>query len=227
MSGTSGGHGTAGGHPVRARRHVGRLILARHGQTAHNASGRLQGRVDIPLNERGRAQARALARTIAHQDVDLIVSSPLQRALATAEACGAAAGLPVLTDPALIERGFGRWEGLSGDEIRARWPREHEAWRSHLEVPGLDIEVRADVARRFADRCRSLLSEHPGRTVLVVAHGAAITLGISAMIGLDPSSRGIAGLENCHRSVLEPLAADPSGQQLRLLAHNLAPDPED
>lgn len=221
----SGSSHAAPAQPEHARPVPGRLVLARHGQTAHNASGRLQGQVDIPLNARGREQAQALARTLARQDVDVIVSSPLGRALATAQACGEALGLPVSTDPALLERSFGTWEGLTGEEIRSRWPREHEAWRAHQDVEGLGIEDRADVALRFARACLGMLSRHPGQTVLVVAHGAAITLGISALIGLDPASRGIAGLENCHRSVLEPLLADPEGRHLRLLAHNLGPDP--
>lgn len=201
-----------------------RLILARHGQTAHNASGRLQGQVDIPLNDRGREQAEALARSVAGLRVDVVVSSPLQRAFATAELCAEAAGVEVTTDPAFIERGFGLWEGLTGDEIRERWPEEHEAWRALHEVTGLGMESRAVVAQRVGDGCRRLVAQHPGAVVLVVAHGAAISLGITDLLGLDPSSRGVSGLENCHRSELEPLRADAEGRLMRLLSHNLPPD---
>lgn len=208
-----------GGH-VRTR-----LVLARHGQTDYNREARLQGQVDIPLNDTGRRQATMLATALAENPPDVIVSSPLARAYDTALVVGKACGLEVATDDAFLERGFGEWEGLRGEEIRSRWPHEHAAWRDHRTVPGLGIEDRPDVARRVAEACHRLVAEHTGRTVLVVAHGAAITLGITELLGLDHDSfRGIGGLQNCHRSVLEPLHSDATGQLMRLVSHNLAPD---
>ena len=79
--------------------------------------------------------------------------------------------------------------------------------------------------RRVAEACRKLVAEHDGGTVMVVAHGAAITLGITALLGLDTNGfRGLAGLENCHRSVLEPLIGEPADGLMRLVSHNLPPD---
>jgi probable phosphoglycerate mutase len=197
----------------------------RHGQTDHNREGRLQGQVDIPLNDRGVRQAETLARTVAASPPDLIVSSPLERARDTAGAIARACGLEVTTDDAFLERSFGQWEGLRGEEIRHRWPAEHSDWRAHRPIAGLDIEDRPVVGERVAAGCRRLLEEHPGRTVMVVAHGAAITLGITALLGLDMNDfRGIAGLENCHRSVLEPVHTEPTEGLMRLLSHNLPPD---
>ena len=90
---------------------------------------------------------------------------------------------------------------------------------------GLDVEDRPVVGERVAAACRKLVAEHNGGTVMVVAHGAAITLGITALLGLDTNGfRGLAGLENCHRSVLEPLIGEPADGLLRLVSHNLAPD---
>lgn len=207
-------------HPVHTR-----LVLVRHGQTDHNRDGRLQGQVDIPLNATGRKQAARAAASIAQNPPDLIVASPLDRAHETARIIGAACGVAVTTDAAFLERSFGAWEGLRGEEIRGRWPQEHAAWRAHRPVPGLDIEERHVVGERVAAAARSLIAENTGGTVMVVAHGAAITLGITALLGEDPETfRGLGGLENCHRSVLEPLVSDPSGQAMRLLSHNLAPD---
>ena len=203
----------------------GRLILVRHGQTDYNREGRLQGQVDIPLNARGVRQAEVLAGAIAQDPPDVIVTSPLQRALETARALGRACDREVTTDPAFLERGFGQWEGLRGEEIHERWPAEHADWRAHRPVSGLGIEDRPEVGERVAGGCRRLLAQNPGRTVMVVAHGAAITLGITAMLGLDTNGfRGIAGLENCHRSVLEPVLTDPQEGLMRLLSHNVAPD---
>ncbi|MFC7374726.1 MULTISPECIES: histidine phosphatase family protein [unclassified Brachybacterium] len=202
-----------------------RLVLVRHGQTDYNRDGRLQGQVDIPLNAAGAKQAALLAAAVAENPPDLIVSSPLQRAHETARAIGQACGLEVSTDEAFLERGFGQWEGLTGDEIRRRWPTEHAAWRDHREVTGLDVEDRPAVGSRVAAACRQLVADNRGGTVMVVTHGAAITLAITALLGLDANEfRGLAGLENCHRSVLEPLRSDPEGRLMRLLSHNVGPD---
>ncbi|MGY5764774.1 histidine phosphatase family protein [Brachybacterium sp. DNPG3] len=202
-----------------------RLVLVRHGQTDYNREGRLQGQVDIPLNAHGLRQAATLARTVAQDPPDLLIASPLQRAHETARIVGEATGLEVATDEALLERSFGVWEGLQGDEIRRRWPEQHAAWRGHRPVLGVGVEDRAEVGDRVAAACRRLASEHPGRTIMIVAHGAAITLGITRLLGLDADGfRGISGLENCHRSVLEPLASDTNGELMRLLSHNAPPD---
>lgn len=188
----------------------------------------MQGRVDIPLNERGREQAAALARSLTMGPgprPDVIVASPLRRAADTAVTVGEALGLEVALDEAFLERSFGRWEGLTGAEIRERWPAEHEAWRERRSVEGIGMESREAVAARMGGALRALLAAHAGHTVLVVAHGAAITLAVADLLGLDPDAfLGIAGLENCHRSVLDPLLADPEGRLMRLVSHNVPPD---
>lgn len=202
-----------------------RLVLVRHGQTDYNREGRLQGQVDIPLNSTGVRQAESLTASVAKNPPDVIVASPLDRALETARIISRGSGLDVATDEAFLERGFGRWEGLRGDEIRRRWPEEHEDWRAHRPVLGLDVEDRPVVGERVAAACRELVAEHAGGTVMVVAHGAAITLGITALLGLDTNGfRGLSGLENCHRSVLELLLGEPANGPMRLVSHNLPPD---
>lgn len=204
---------------------AGRLVMARHGQTDYNREGRLQGQIDIALNETGRAQAAALARAMVADPPDVIVASPLARALDTARAVGEACDVEVTTSEALLERGFGRWEGMTGAEMREGWPEEYADLRAHRPVHGLGVEDRPAVAARVAACCRELLDEHPGQTVMVVGHGASTTLGITALLGLPADGfLGLGGLENCHRSLLEPLAADPEGRLMRLVSHNLAPD---
>src|SRR5699024_9464598 len=107
------------------------------------------------------------------------------------------ADVEVRTDEAFLERGFGRWEGLRVEEIRLRWPDEHAAWRAHRPVLGLAVEDRHEGPLRVAAACRELVASHVGGTDMVVAHGAAFTLGITALLGLDGNGfRGIAGLEN-------------------------------
>lgn len=206
----------------------GRLVLLRHGQTDHNVAGRLQGRVDVPLNDTGRAQARAAARSLAAGATpDLVVSSPLSRALETAEIIAATLGVPepIVTEKALIEAGFGAWEGLTDAEIAERWPDDHRQWRQRGPLAHIGMEDRGVVGDRVAGACRALLAQHPGAQILVVSHGAALRSGITSLLGLDAAQfHGIGGLENCCSSVLEPLRSDPDGRLMRLQSHNRPPD---
>ncbi|MGQ4533415.1 histidine phosphatase family protein [Dermabacteraceae bacterium P13138] len=206
-----------------------RLILARHGETEYNRAGRLQGQTDIDLNEAGRAQARALARTVAalpaaERPVALF-SSPLRRALETAQAVGDALGLAVRTDERLLERGFGIWEGLTGEEIFSGWPEDARAWRGTGSVdPAIGLESRTATAERYAQACREIMARHAGECVMIVSHGAATRLAIGELLGLDAEAfNGIAGLNNCHFSTLVPLRDYGQEGLMRLSSHNTAP----
>jgi len=108
---------------------VTRILAIRHGETAWNADGRVQGHRDIELNERGREQALALAAVLAGEAIDAVYSSDLQRARETAEAFALPAGLTVRTDAQLRERTFGRLEGFTFAEIEQRWPDDAARWR--------------------------------------------------------------------------------------------------
>ena len=147
------------------------LCLVRHGETAWNVEGRLQGHLDIPLNAQGEDQARRLARELAGEAFDLIVSSPLQRALATAQAV--AQGRSIRLDPRLRERQFGALQGLTRAEIAARHPEigaRLAARRPDFLPPGGGESV-----PEFAARVAAALDDlrDAGR-VLVVAHGGVL-----------------------------------------------------
>ena len=103
---------------------VERIILWRHGETDANRSLRIQGSIDIPLNERGRAQARASAQQLAQFNPSKIYASSLGRAQQTAGELAALAQVPVQIDPRLAERAYGCWEGLTAEEIKERWHDE-------------------------------------------------------------------------------------------------------
>lgn len=202
-------------------------ILLRHGRTAHNLAGRLQGQSDVPLDEEGIAQARAAAQGLwrVGRDIDLVLTSPLERARETARLALEEAGLDltVEVDPRLAERSFGRWEGSTLEEIKAGWPEEYVQFRSHREVDGVDFERRVDVADRVGAAVREGLARvGEDGTVLFVSHGAAITLGLTDLLGLDPLGfRGLAGIENARFSILEPLLHDETAHRFRLKAHNV------
>ena len=146
-------------------------VLLRHGETPLSTERRFAGRGDIPLTETGRLQAKAAARRLAaHGDVDLIVSSPLQRARLTADAVAAATGAPVQVDDGWIEADFGEWEGLSYAEAMERWPGEVTAWMKDTSVAPPGGESFAAAGRRvLAALDRLLARAQPGR-VVVVSH---------------------------------------------------------
>ena len=167
------------------------LILARHGQTAWNALGRLQGHTDVPLDEVGRGQARALADALADAGVTAIWTSDLARARQTAEIVAAALALPAPTlDPDLRERRFGAFEGLTRDECATRHP---EAWRSYTAGTGdpAGAETRADAAARIA-RALDRVASTDGGPALVVNHGGVLRLWLAQLGDEDVPAIGNA-----------------------------------
>src|SRR5690606_23992047 len=143
----AGGEGGAG--PIR-------LILWRHGQTAWNVTGRVQGQTDVDLDETGVAQAAATAPRVAEYRPDLIVSSDLRRAARTAAALADVTGLPVEYDARLRERYYGEWQGLEHAEIKERYPEQYARW-GVVEPIGVDtIELLPDMAARVAEAMRDI-----------------------------------------------------------------------
>lgn len=201
------------------------VVLLRHARTAYNASLRLQGQIDIPLDDVGRWQAEEGASALASSHrATRIVSSDLERATDTAAAYARSIGGDVVveTDERLRERGFGIWEGLTGEEISERWPEEYTAWRRGEEPVSAGAETRAAVAKRMSEAVLQHAHElDAGETLVVVSHGAAITLAVTALLGLDPSTwRGISGMHNVHWSHLHRSDGD-AVPAWRLVAHNV------
>jgi len=142
------------------------LYLVRHGETDWNRQRRIQGLTDIPLNETGRAQARATGMLLTRRRWDAIFSSPLDRARETASIIAAEVGLaePTLVD-ALVERNYGQAEGMDWLEVERRFPHG-------TVVPGR--ESREQVGARVIPALMELAAERPGDALLVVSHGGAI-----------------------------------------------------
>lgn len=202
----------------------GRLLLWRHARTEYNASARLQGQVDIPLDDVGRWQARtAAAALLARHTPTRIVSSDLGRALQTAEALGRMADVAVEIEPRVRERGFGEWEGLSGAEIAERWPQDYALWRAGGEPTRVGAETRLQVAQRTAEAIAELTTAMTrDDTLVVVSHGAAISSAVAELLGMPAQWRGIAGMHNAHWAELVPSSGDVL-PAWRLVGYNLGP----
>lgn len=204
---------------------AGTVILWRHGRTEYNATARMQGQIDIPLDDVGAWQVEQAATDLARRHTPTrVVASTLGRAVATARGLADLVGLPVETDARLVERSFGTWEGLNAAEIAERWPEDFAVWQSGHDPARTGAETRDDVAERVAAAVTELAASlSRTETLLVVSHGAAISLGLTALLGLDATAwRGLVGLHNAHWSVLRATRGD-FAPPWRLETHNVGP----
>jgi probable phosphoglycerate mutase len=162
------------------------LILTRHGQTVWHAENRYAGVSDVDLTDEGRVQAVRLAAWAADADLDAIVSSPVRRALETAQPSVRATGLPLKAVDDLRELDFGIAEGRTIAELSAADAEVVRRFRADPvtnHFPG--GEPPADAADRAARALRRLAAEHPGQRVLVVAHNTLLRLALCRVLGLD------------------------------------------
>jgi broad specificity phosphatase PhoE len=163
------------------------IILARHGETEWNVEEVFRGRADIELNETGRQQAELLAEHLAELKIEAVYSSPLKRALDTAEAIARRHKLKVKASPGLIDGDFGQWQGLQLQEVKKRYKELYRQWAESpqlVKIPGgesLD-EVR-ERAMRVIDE---IVARHQQRVVLV-SHRVVNKVLICALLGLDNS----------------------------------------
>jgi probable phosphoglycerate mutase len=187
-----------------------RILAIRHGETDWNVDTRIQGHLDVPLNETGQWQAQRLARALAAQDtIHAIYSSDLLRAHDTARAIADATGTPLSTHPGLRERGFGIFEGKTYVEIECTWPEESVRWRQrepHWAPPGGEslLQVRERITRTLHE----LATRHAGEQIVLVAHGGIMDQLYRAATGQDLQAPRTWGLTNTavNRLLWTPLA---------------------
>jgi len=181
-----------------------RVFVIRHGESTWVRERRFAGSRDVPLTDTGRRQCAAVARALAATGVAAVYASPLERARASAELIAEPHRLPVRIVPAFAEMAFGAWEGLTRDEIRARFPEGWEQWRSapHLCAP-LGGETVSKVAERVGAGLTELQQAHADQTIVLVSHSivmrvmvlAALGLGLDRLWTVDAAPAGITEIE--------------------------------
>ncbi len=183
----------------------------RHGATDWNRARLAQGQADIPLNRKGRRQAREAAAALSMYGIDAVYASDLARAVDTARPIAAEHRLEVVTDPGFREIDQGDWEGVHTDEIRRRWP---ELWGSARHVnrrPG--GESPEEVTERALSALRRVLDAHPSGTVAIVSHGGTIRWIVATAKGYGVAgSHQLRGLSNGGVIALE---AEPDAGGIR------------
>ncbi|MCD4526262.1 histidine phosphatase family protein [Nocardioides sp. cx-173] len=195
------------------------LVLLRHGRTAWNHALRVQGQLDVELDDVGREQAATAARALAKLTPSLLWSSDLVRARVTADAVAEATGLRATYDERLREFHLGERQGLTHDEYAALDPAGFAQFRSGRYDAAPGAEPTGDVRRRMSAVLGELLAAlGPGETGVAVSHGAAIRVATGAMLGWpEEQFHSLRGVDNCGWVVLEE---HPEAGALRLGAYN-------
>ena len=163
-----------------------RILAIRHGETNWNADTRIQGQLDIPLNEVGHAQAARMAQALAGEPVAAVYASDLSRAWETARYLGQATGLAVSPEPALRERAFGDFEGRTFAEIESALPEQARRLRQrdpHFTPHGGESLVM--LRDRVVAAAERLAAGHPGELIALVAHGGVMDVLYRAATRLD------------------------------------------
>lgn len=164
---------------------IEQLILVRHGETEHNVAGIVQGWSDSELSERGRRQVVRLAERLKTFEADVIFSSPLQRAMTTAQHIAGTTGLEVRTLDGLREMNYGRWEGQSFLDIRKTDESIYRRWIADSSFACPEGESHDDVLARIRGALDSL---NGAKRPIVVAHGTAIRIAATALLDLPLSA---------------------------------------
>ncbi len=163
------------------------IILARHGETEWNVGEIFRGRVDIGLNEIGIKQAELLGDYLSDVKIEAIYSSPLKRALKTAEVMAGPHKLKVEIAPGLIDLDFGQWQGLPHQEVKHKYRELYTEWTDspdRVTIPG--GESLDDVRKRALGVVHEVIARYEG-TVVLVSHRVVNKVLICALLGLDNS----------------------------------------
>jgi probable phosphoglycerate mutase len=167
-----------------------RIIAVRHGETAWNVDARIQGQLDIGLNETGRWQARRVGEALAGEAITAVYSSDLGRAHQTAQTIAEVTGTPVVAEEGLRERSFGMFEGKTFTEIHETWPDHAQNWRKRIPewAPPEGGESLLQLRERVTRTMQSLAARHRGEQIVVVAHGGVLDTLYRVATGQDVNS---------------------------------------
>jgi len=193
------------------------LYLVRHGETDHNRNSVALGRADVPLNDRGISQAARLGDALATEPISAIYSSPLARALQTAEAVASRRGARVQIRPGLIEMDIGETDGLTFPEVHERFPGLLETWITddgpRQPMPGGERLV--DVQKRAWDCVQSLGTLHANDTICAVTHNFVILSILTTALGVD-----LAGFRRLRHGVAAISVLDVGPARVRVRRMN-------
>lgn len=191
------------------------IILARHGETEWNVAEVFRGQIDIDLNETGVKQAELLSGYLSTSAIAAVYSSPLKRALKTAEIIAQPHKIKVEVEPDFIDFNFGKWQGLSHQEVKEKYRDLYATWITHPEQVRMpDGEALEDVSKRVIRVRNKVIENHRG-TVIIVGHRVVNKVMICTLLGLDNSHFWKIRQDTCGISIFSYL-----NEQFILTKHN-------
>lgn len=181
------------------------MILVRHGQTEWNRVERFRGRADVPLNDTGMKQAELTGKRIASAwNPVAVYSSPLSRAVKTAQAAATYFDLPVQVHSSLADIDYGKWQGLTPEQVRQEWPEALAAWYERPDQAAIpDGESLAQLRHRAMAMVNDLVERHAGETIVIVGHTVINRMILLGILGLGNDRFWHLRQEPCAINVIE------------------------
>jgi probable phosphoglycerate mutase len=197
-------------------------VLVRHGASVLSPEKRFSGRGDVPLSPAGSEQARRVAARLGEREkVAAVISSPLRRAVRTAEAIAAAVGRTVTVEPLLAETDFGEWEGLTFAEVQQGWPELLERWLADPEAAPPGGESFAATAVRVGAALDAVKAAYPGATVVLVSHVSPVKTLLRIALGAPPQALFRMQIDVASVSEVDWYADGPANVRLMNDTHHL------
>lgn len=183
---------------------MNQLFLVRHGESEWNILSKVQGQSNINLTNKGKEQAKKIAKRLVDEKIDMIFSSDLKRAHDTAMIIGELLNLEVKSLKELREISFGVWEGLTTKEIMEKYMNEHIIWMTEphkLNLP--KAEKLIDLQERLLSIVNDIIKKNKNKNILIVSHGASIKALILGILGIDISNYNKFSIGNTSLSIIE------------------------
>jgi len=181
-----------------------RLYLVRHGETEWNKVSKIQGRTDTQLSSHGVEQAKKLAERLSEEDINVIYSSSLQRALKTARIIAEHKSCSIYESEAYHEIRLGPWEGMTMNEIQEKYGEHLVTYRdnpANFKLPG--AETFEQLSERTYRAIQEIVARHSGSNILLVSHGTAIKAAIIRILGIDINNYNKFKIDNASISIID------------------------
>jgi broad specificity phosphatase PhoE len=175
-----------------------KIILLRHGETAWNIEKVFRGQAEVPLTDNGREQAERAAEYLKDQGIHAIYTSPLERAVETAQPVAELTGIEAIVEEAFTGMDFGLWQGRPHREVKEEYPELFEEF--HKRPAGMRIpegETFQEVMDRGMAGLEKIRQRHPDQTVLIVTHRVICKLLVLGVMGLGPDRFWQIKLDTC------------------------------
>ena len=187
-----------------------KILITRHGQTDWNVLGKIQGQTDIELNDNGRQQAKETGELIKNENIDIIITSPLKRAKQTAEIINENFNVTIIEDNRLMERNFGKSEGLTKDDRRKLKeinPEVNDVWNYNKNIDFNGMETMQDFCNRIYKFLDEIINKYRYKNILIVTHGG-VSVPIKCYFMKYPLENlcdrdAVKGLKNCEITKFE------------------------